>query len=137
MTTIRRIGGAAGVQQQKEVVGEKPTTTDAKPPSSTFDTTPASTPKPLEYHHDPLYDELTADKQLTKQQHAEGIVTEWNGLNQVKVAETRRPTTVDEVRQALADATKKGQRISLSGARHSSGSQSISPNSLHLDMTQM
>lgn len=94
-------------------------------------------PSSSDFKHDPLYDNLTADKQVTKEEKAQGIVSEWNGLNKVKVAETRQPKTVDDVRKALADATRKGQRISMSGARHSSGGQSIAPGSLHLDMTQM
>src|SRR5437763_21971 len=46
-----------------------------------------STTPQLEYRHDPLYDHLTADKQLTRKEVAAGYVAEWNGLNKVKVAE--------------------------------------------------
>jgi hypothetical protein len=42
------------------------------------------------YKHDPLYDHLTADNQLTPQEVQAGYVAEWNGLHKVKVAQTRR-----------------------------------------------
>src|SRR5206468_1990232 len=93
--------------------------------------------RPTDPSHDPLYDHLTADKQLSASEARQGYITEWNGLNKVKVAQTRRPTSEGEVRQALTDAKAVGVRVSTSGARHSSGGQSIAPGSMHIDMTAM
>jgi FAD/FMN-containing dehydrogenase len=58
-------------------------------------------------------------------------------LQSTVVHEVRSPRTVAEVIQAVHDACSSGQKISLSGIRHSMGGQALGSHTLHLDLTHL
>jgi FAD/FMN-containing dehydrogenase len=59
------------------------------------------------------------------------VVNDITGMNPVTVAENIRPTTIEEISEAIRATTGP---ISIGGARFSMGGQIAYPNSLHLDM---
>ncbi len=58
-------------------------------------------------------------------------------LNATKVAEVITPATVEEVAAVIRRAKAEGKAISISGARHSMGTQQFAEGSLHLDMRKL
>jgi FAD/FMN-containing dehydrogenase/uncharacterized membrane protein YhaH (DUF805 family) len=62
------------------------------------------------------------------------LVNDITGLNPVEVAKTIRPTSVEEIRKALAESTGP---VSIGGGRFSMGGQIASPGSLHIDMRSL
>jgi len=58
-------------------------------------------------------------------------------LNPVTVAEVIRPTSMDDVIQAIHRARRENKVISIAGSRHSMGGQQFASGALHLDMTGM
>lgn len=62
------------------------------------------------------------------------LINDVTGLNPVEVRQTVRPTSIEEVREAIVGSTGP---ISIGGGRFSMGGQTASPGSLHIDMRGM
>jgi FAD/FMN-containing dehydrogenase len=56
-------------------------------------------------------------------------------LNPVRVAEVRCPLNLEEVREALREATTEGRAVSICGCRHAMGGQQFGEGTLLLDLT--
>ena len=56
-------------------------------------------------------------------------------LNPTTVACIERPLTLADLQQAIADATRRGLRISVAGGRHAMGGQQFAAGSAHIDTT--
>ena len=56
-------------------------------------------------------------------------------LNPTHVDRVLRPTSVDDVRAAVAEAVRRSTPLSISGGRHAMGGQQFASGALHLDMT--
>ncbi len=56
-------------------------------------------------------------------------------LNPTVLAEVRRPSSLEELRQCVIDARTRGLAVSTGGGRHSMGGQQFAAGSLHVDTT--
>ena len=56
-------------------------------------------------------------------------------LNPTTVASIERPRTLAELQRAIANARKRGLRISVAGGRHAMGGQQFAAGSVHIDTT--
>ncbi|MGH8640500.1 MAG: FAD-binding protein, partial [Burkholderiales bacterium] len=74
---------------------------------------------------------LSAFAPLRQAAAKERVVNDVTQLNPIRVAEERRPRSVDEVREALRAWSGA---VSVGGGRFSMGGQIAAPQTLHLDM---
>jgi decaprenylphospho-beta-D-ribofuranose 2-oxidase len=64
------------------------------------------------------------------------IINDFSRLNETCVSMIAAPQSLSNIQQALALARAKKWKVSIGGARHSMGGQSIAPGGLSLDMTK-
>ncbi|MGI0490968.1 FAD-binding oxidoreductase [Alkalinema pantanalense CENA528] len=91
------------------------------------------------YYRPPIEAKLTIAPDLEPiSTHKQPLQPAWvldaSKLDATLVAGIFQPKSVAEIRDLIAEATRLGQKISMSGARHTMGGQIAFPNALHLDM---
>jgi decaprenylphospho-beta-D-ribofuranose 2-oxidase len=64
----------------------------------------------------------------------QGIANDFSRLNPTAVREVFRPTTEEQVRDAIQEAAAKGLKVAIAGKRHSMGGQTLYPDAIALDM---
>lgn len=63
-----------------------------------------------------------------------GVANDFSRLNPTPVHEVIRPTTEEQIRDAIWDAAAKGLKVAIAGKRHSMGGQTLYPGAIALDM---
>jgi decaprenylphospho-beta-D-ribofuranose 2-oxidase len=63
-----------------------------------------------------------------------GVANDFSRLHPTAVREVIRPTTEEQVRDAIQGAAAQGLKVAIAGKRHSMGGQTLFPNAIALDM---
>ena len=61
-------------------------------------------------------------------------MNDFSRLNSTLVHEVIRPTTEEQIRDAIQEAAAKGLKVAIAGKRHSMGGQTLYPDAIALDM---
>jgi decaprenylphospho-beta-D-ribofuranose 2-oxidase len=62
------------------------------------------------------------------------VANDFSRLNRTTVHAIIRPTTEEQIRDAVLEAAVKGLKVAIAGKRHSMGGQTLYPNAIALDM---
>ncbi len=63
-----------------------------------------------------------------------GVENDFSRLNRTTVHAIIRPTTEEQIRDAVQEAAAKGLKVAIAGKRHSMGGQTLYPDAIALDM---
>jgi decaprenylphospho-beta-D-ribofuranose 2-oxidase len=90
------------------------------------------------YARPPVTEKLTVAPPIEQNATSDRLeIDDASKLNSTPISKLFQPTSVSEIRSILLQAQQAGQKISISGSRHSMGGQIMYPASWHLDMRKL